>query len=204
MPYKPAIKLTQKQIALLSRRDLTNEEIGKAIGRSPVTICRLRKKHGIEIPRGRKKGKLITSRETRQCVHCRNQFEVISTSVQRYCSADCWRNSEEHARIQANADKSYMQTEEYRSTLRNPNLTELQRYRSEVWRLTKKTYQQYEKEINPHGLKRGLAGQSGVYHLDHIISIKRGFDENIPPHVLAEKTNLRLIPWKENISKGSK
>lgn len=41
------------------------------------------------------------------------------------------------------------------------------------------------------------------YHLDHIISIRYGFEHGIPPEVIADIKNLRFIPSKENIKKSS-
>lgn len=40
-------------------------------------------------------------------------------------------------------------------------------------------------------------------HLDHIYSISEGFKNNIPPEIIGHWTNLRLIPKKENSSKGA-
>lgn len=42
------------------------------------------------------------------------------------------------------------------------------------------------------------------YHLDHIYSIKDGFDNNIEPYIMSFPGNLRFISEKENISKGSR
>lgn len=42
------------------------------------------------------------------------------------------------------------------------------------------------------------------HHVDHIFSKNRGFWEKIPAHVIGSIVNLRLLDWKENISKGTK
>jgi hypothetical protein len=53
--------------------------------------------------------------------------------------------------------------------------------------------------------KRGRAKKgTDVYHLDHIISIKFGFDTNIDPNIIGNISNLRVIPWLENLKKSSK
>jgi hypothetical protein len=54
--------------------------------------------------------------------------------------------------------------------------------------------------INTH--KRTLSGIDGGYQLDHIISIKFGFDNNISPEALSEKSNLRMLPWKKNLERN--
>lgn len=77
-------------------------------------------------------------------------------------------------------------------------------YRSTVTKLTKATYKKHKAELNPNNLPFGRAGTAGAYHLDHIISVKYGFDNNIPPEQLAQVKNLRVIPWLENIVKRDK
>lgn len=51
---------------------------------------------------------------------------------------------------------------------------------------------------------RGLAGTPGNYQLDHMVSVRYGFDNNIPPEIIGDISNLRFIPWEENLSKGMK
>ncbi len=70
-------------------------------------------------------------------------------------------------------------------------------YRQTVERLSNLTYNKYQHEINPTNIKR----TRNTYHLDHIVSIKDGFVNNIPPFILASKFNLRIITAKKNISK---
>lgn len=77
--------------------------------------------------------------------------------------------------------------------------TEWQRYKAEVSSLTEQTYKQYKKQINPHNLLRGKAGIDGAYHLDHIVPKRFCFDNNIPPELCADHTNLQMIGWRENV-----
>lgn len=73
-------------------------------------------------------------------------------------------------------------------------------YRREVLRITREQ-QTYTLENQD---KRGKTGIEGAYHLDHAISIKYGFANNISPEVIGHISNLRFIPWRDNISKGTK
>ena len=49
---------------------------------------------------------------------------------------------------------------------------------------------------------RTRRGIKGGYQLDHIISIKHGFETDISSEDLSKLDN-RFIPWKENLIKGS-
>jgi hypothetical protein len=40
------------------------------------------------------------------------------------------------------------------------------------------------------------------YHIDHKISIKWGFDNNIPEKHIAHPDNLQMLWWKENFNKN--
>lgn len=49
--------------------------------------------------------------------------------------------------------------------------------------------------------KRGIAGKTGAYHLDHIISVYKGYHNNISVEDISNIKNLRFIPWLENQKK---
>ncbi len=69
----------------------------------------------------------------------------------------------------------------------------LKQYRSQVQKYTRK---QPLSQLLNHD-KRG----KGSFHLDHIISIKYGFDNGIEPELIGNIVNLRYLYWNENISK---
>lgn len=73
-------------------------------------------------------------------------------------------------------------------------------YRLDVWRITN----QQPLHLLENFDKRGVNGQTGAYTLDHIISIKKGFIENISPEEVGHISNLQMLPWEENITKGWK
>lgn len=74
------------------------------------------------------------------------------------------------------------------------------RYYKIVDSLTKKTYRKHQNEINPNKYKRGWSEDD--YHLDHMFSISEGFKNNVPPFIISSVVNLRMIPCKDNLSKG--
>jgi hypothetical protein len=130
------------------------------------------------------------------CKHCNCEFEAVHVPgrPRKYCSHSCTAKA---------TNRSYMRSEAYHNAcVRNPNLNEYSKYRNKVHRLTKETYRLYEQQINPLKLPRTLCGVEGGYQLDHIISIKYGFEHNIPPEELSKKDNLQMLPWKVNLQKG--
>lgn len=85
----------------------------------------------------------------------------------------------------------------------NPNLKQYKRYRYEVMLITERNFAKHHRAINPNNFPRTLAGVPKGYHLDHIKSVKVGFLKNISPEDIAAKENLQMLPWIENIRKGS-
>lgn len=83
------------------------------------------------------------------------------------------------------------------------------------WNNNKKEYEIYRKKVlyyterQPLFLlensdkKRTLCGVEGGYQLDHIFSIKQGFEMGIEPKFVGSLVNLRYIPWEKNRAKGS-
>lgn len=73
-------------------------------------------------------------------------------------------------------------------------------YRLEVWRLTNKTLR--NNAPLAHWNLRGICGRNGAYQVDHIVSIREGFDKGIRAETIASYKNLRMIPWQQNLRKG--
>lgn len=76
--------------------------------------------------------------------------------------------------------------------------TVFENYRSNVRRLTDKSYQKYQADLDPLGL-RGLK----THHIDHKFSILHGFQNKVPVEIMASKHNLVLLTAKENRNKSS-
>lgn len=77
----------------------------------------------------------------------------------------------------------------------------LQRYRNRVSVRTQRTYDIFKEEINPHDYPRGKCGVPGAWQLDHIMSVREGFERRIPVEIISAKENLQMLPWLENIRK---
>ena len=72
-------------------------------------------------------------------------------------------------------------------------------YKSNVMSITRR---QNLRLLDHYDKPRTLAGESGGYQLDHIITIKDGFSNNINPHIIGNIRNLRFITWEENLKKN--
>jgi len=81
----------------------------------------------------------------------------------------------------------------------NPNKTEFRKYCNRVNSITRK---QDISTLDNFHKPRGLCGQAGAYQLDHIVSIKLGYENNIPAEEIGDISNLQFLPWKENRLKG--
>lgn len=193
---------------LLSNSSKTTKEIANELGVSTATIVRWRRKHGISpLKSGRKPGtggRKRLEREIRSC-SCGKQFEVIITSTQKSCSRECGYASaaEKISKLKIehwkNPTQSMIDGIEKR---KNPNTSEFKKYSSRVHTLTRKTYELHKDEINPRNLPRTRCGVDGGYQLDHIVSIKEGFETGISAEELSCKDNLRMLPWKKNLMRN--
>ncbi len=79
-------------------------------------------------------------------------------------------------------------------------INEWEKYKRLVIKITNKQPISY---LNGYK-KRGIAGGNGVTQLDHKFSIFEGFKQDVSPELIGNIVNLEFIPWKDNISKGSK
>lgn len=75
------------------------------------------------------------------------------------------------------------------------------KYRNRISVRTRKTYKEFKKEINPNNLPIGKCGVIGAYQIDHIISVRLGFEQGLSIEKMSSKENLQLISWEENIKK---
>ena len=71
------------------------------------------------------------------------------------------------------------------------------------------TYRDYERivrdltELEPIGLLNNYEQRDFFkYHIDHIVSIRFGYLNNIPAEQIASIENLQMLPMKENMDKG--
>ncbi len=190
-------------IVALLKSNLTNTEIGQRLGKHHVTVSRLRTRLGIPAKKGSPK-----VLQPRQCDECEKWYDPVN-SKSRFCSMKC--RGKYHAAVAvpkmlaAENPKDHQRAELGWSSWRiNPDTPEYRRYANKVHRLTRHVYEANAHIINPHNHPRTLAGVPGGYHLDHKVSVRYGFDNGWPPEQLATVDNLQMLPWRDNVRKGSK
>ena len=179
------------------------DEIADKYNISRATVFRTAKSYDVTLIRKKGSGSKPKG-DYVPCLHCGSLIWKTPKTEKKYCSRICMYASPEYHEKLKNIDKSYMQTQEYSLAKSKPTTPTYKRYAGKVHRLSHKIYENNLDILNPNGYNRTLCGVDGGYQLDHIISIKYGFDNNIPPEVLSNLCNLRLIPWKDNLLKGSR
>lgn len=138
----------------------------------------------------------LTSDDPRVAVYANKQ-----TGQKRkgnYVSTDRWKGS---GNPWFGKNRSKENSPRYNGEQYNRELTD---YRNKVSWLTEQNYNRFEHMINPESKPRTRAGVNNGFHLDHIYPVSKGFEENIPPEVIANVDNLRLIDWRENVIKSNK
>jgi len=193
----------EEKISILTDDTKTDAEIAILLGYSKGYLSVLRQRMGLNKRRGNKTGTIRTSVPA-NCKVCGTPFMRQQKYQRQYCSRTCQFACEEFRETLKNVDKSYMQEDYYRNRLKKEDTPAYRRYANRVHKLTRTIYEQNVSFINPDNLPRTVAGVEDGYQLDHIIPVRYGFDNNIPPEEIARLENLRMIPWKENVQKGKK
>ena len=196
--------ITTDDIEIIKDPTLTSEEVCRRVGIHfpSATLSRWRKKLGIILPKGCKPGvsKPWQVRNVeRKCEMCDNIFVVKPASKKKTCSRECYKKF-----MSIKVDRSYTQTESFSKAHSKPNTPKYKRYAGKVHRLSQKTYIKYKHEINPNDYIRTLCGVENGYQLDHIIPVREGFERGISPEEMSKKENLRMLPWKENLTRHKK
>ena len=84
---------------------------------------------------------------------------------------------------------------------REYDMSEYKKYSNKVRRLTEKNYVKYFDIINPDNYPRTLCGVDGGYQIDHKLSVRFCYDNNILEEVCASVDNLQMIEWSKNLNK---
>lgn len=194
--YTQLEDLTDEHKALLTRDDMSNPKISQITGYSQTTVRRLRRNIGYVNKIGIKSGVKVPSRMKRvnkTCPKCGSKFETIPSYNKRWCSISCWASDR---------NTSYMQSAKYRKSITKETTKPYKRYCNRVHKLSNRVYEENKDVINPDNFPRTICGVDGGYQLDHVISVKDGYEQGISPEEMAVVENLRMLPWRENLAKG--
>ena len=196
MSGKP-YSLTPEEIEFICDPLVTAREVSERIGCGSATVTRWRKRFGWEGTSGLKKGPhpWKIKHHPRPC-HIEGCDESV-TYPQKYCSRKCMYSCHEYHENLKAKKKSHT-----KPGLRKDTTPEFVRYRNTVHRLSNKVYHENRDLINPNNHPRTLAGVEGGYQLDHIYTVKDGFENDVPPEQLSVLENLRVIPWKDNLARN--
>lgn len=186
--------LTEQQLQALTDTTVTTQQAVELIGCGQASVVRWRKRLGVKMKMGAPTGErpYRIKRETRVCPCCNTSFTCRPSERTRHCSMSCAMKL---------VDKSYMQTEAYKDTLRKPHTEEYKKYRRAVAKFTEKVYLQHKDVINPNDYPRTLNGVEGGWQLDHIKPVIESFHEGESPEFVSRLENLRMLPWKENLTR---
>ena len=86
---------------------------------------------------------------------------------------------------------------------KNRPTNEMSEYRRFVTFYTRLSIKNYGHTLENIDLRCNHAENNNAYHIDHMFSVYEGFHRNIPPYIIGSIYNLKVIPWRENISKSS-
>lgn len=127
-----------------------------------------------------------------------------------------WRDNLSKSHKQSKAFKDAMNCEEYRDKRRQINVARfyptLEKGEWEALQTGKRLYylkvfaitRQQPTHLLENFSKRGQSGKGGAYQLDHIYPISLGFINKIPAEEIGNISNLKMIPWLENVLKSNK
>lgn len=191
-------EFTVDEIALISNNKIPVTTLCKLVQASAPTISKMREKLGITTVRGRHEGSSVPNqRRTIHCVcqnpKCKKEFDSIRSTPRKFCCHSCQQTA---ANVAAKGKGS--------RKIRNPNTPAYTRYSRIVHGLSQVAYEEHIDTINPNRYPRTLCGVEGGWQLDHIIPIKECFERGLSPEEASALTNLRMLPWKENLMRQFK
>ncbi len=190
---------TDAEIALASNPALSVREIHEATNIRPGTIRKKRMELGIKGNQSAVMSRPRPNRvkqEIRECINpsCDNTFNCGPAQTKKYCSYSCHMivNNPRRGLGKGNGK------------IRNPNRDKYKRYAGTVHSLSNDTYQENINIINPNRHPRTLCGVQGGWQLDHIMTVKECFENNVLAEDAAKLENLRMLPWRENLRRNRK
>lgn len=184
---------TEEELILIKDVSYSARELSVMLNARPGTIRNLRLKLEVVPSQSTVMSKPRPYRrkqETRTCIgkKCNTTFTVNQASKKKYCSHSCQQRT---ANVAAKGIGS--------RKMRNPATPEYKKYARQVHGLSQKMYEEHKQIINPNNYPRTLCGVENGWQLDHITPIKECFEKGLTPQEAAQVSNLRMLPWKDNL-----
>ncbi len=203
-------ELEDIDIALLSDSSNLNADLAIKYGVTHITISRWRSKLGVSVKPGRKTkesgGVYKKKGEHRPCPVCGTPVyytpKDIKLDKRKRCSFECLNKDPVYIEKQSNVDRSHIGGDGWASWLCRDDLPEYKKYRGLVDRLTEKVYASNIDIINPNRHPRTICGVDGGWQLDHIKPVRECFDEGISVEEASGISNLRMLPWLDNLMRN--
>ena len=196
--------LTKYQIGLLSDETKTTDELSAILDCGRATVSRWRVKLGIKISRGRKSAKNGGIYETnsfyKPCPVCNKGvlYQPRQTDLTKCCSRGClFKYDVYRKKLIDNVGGRINSGARPKSTT-----PAYKRYQSKVHRLSDKAYKKNRDLINPRNYPRTRCGVDGGWQLDHIISVRESYDNGVSAQDASQLSNLRMLPWRENLKRN--
>lgn len=142
---------------------------------------------------------------TSKCDECSNTWVQTFQSVRKNDVHRCFQCSRNYVGSIIDQTKASAKNRERSGDKHprwNPNKREFVEYSNRVRAISEVNYRNHKDKINPLDLPRTICGVPGGYQLDHKVSIKTGFTNGVSPAVIAEVSNLQMLTWKSNRTKG--
>lgn len=140
-----------------------------------------------------------------------NTGRIVSEETRKKIKESCIKTKELNPKIPWNKGKTGSQIP-WNKGLRkkepieilsreDPAYQDFKKYRNRVSVRTRKNYELFKEEINPNNFPLGKCGVPGAYQIDHIISVRLGFEKMMSIEEISAKENLQVLPWRENVQK---
>lgn len=187
---------------------LTMEQYLDIVGKDFVLICSGHKKKISTSLKVIDKETGLTKHElaTNKTIAILNEVDIV-TGLTGYQKLGAATKATHEANIDENGLNGYQQigikaiikgnkTKQANGTiLQDDEKSEYKHYKNLIMWLTHKNSDHLDKTL------LGLAGTPDAMHIDHMYSIYAGYKNKISPFIIGSKSNLTLLPWKENIQK---
>lgn len=173
-----------KILVLLMNTTLTQDEICTKLNIKKGRITFLMKKYKIK----------------RKKVRTEKQIAASKANIQNIIDDNLKRNS--GIRTKEHYEKIFKTRFGYDYSEFLKQQTEYKKYYNKVRNITNKNLRKY-KHLFDNLDKLGRCGDDDKFQVDHIFSIKEGFNLNIVPELIGHPSNLRVIHWKDNLNKSN-